>query len=156
MLKRLAIAVIAALAVGGAFAQTNKIEGLPIKLGDSIEAVKAALGTTLEPEESQSAVRRNTKSLRLKTRGIWVFFDQNGRSYNIRLDSPFPGTIAGVKIGDSRARLEERLGKPHKVLKQLAPTLVKPEPYLYYIDDVTTVRFDFDPDGEIETAFILK
>jgi hypothetical protein len=156
MMKYVLTLALALLLTGPVAAQNARIEGLPIKLGDSIEAVKAALGTTLEAEDSKSAVRRNTKSLRLKTKGIWVFFDQDGRSYNIRLDAPFAGNIAGVKIGDSRARLQETLGKPHKVIKSVFPSTLRPEPYLYYIDDLTTVRFDFDGDGEIETAFILK
>ncbi len=155
-MKRLFVLVAALWMAGIAIAQDKKIEGLPVSLGDSIEKVKSALETTLEPEESRSAVQRNTKALRLKTRGIWVFFDQDGRAYNIRLDAPFAGNVGGVQIGNSRALLVEKLGKPAKVLKDMVMGLNKFEPYLYYIDDRTTVRFDFDRDGEIETMFVLK
>ena len=145
------------LAVSGlALAQTKTIEGLPIRPGDSIEKVKTALRTTLEPEESKSALQRNTKQLRLKTKGIWAFFDPDGRVYNIRLDAPFRGNVGGVKIGDSRATLVEKLGKPAKLLKGATPRLKQEDPYVYYIDDRTTVRFDFNRSAEIETVFILK
>jgi len=139
-----------------ALAQGKAIQGLPVALGDSIEKVQSALGTTMQAEESKSAVQTNTKQLRLKTQGIWVFFDQDGKAYNIRLDAPFAGNIGGVKIGDSKAALTEKLGKPAKVMKGMMPGFRTQEPYLYYIDDRTTVRFDFDRDGEIETAYILK
>ena len=155
-MKQFLMIVFALLMAGTVGAQDKKIDGLPIKLGDSIEKVKAALGTAIEPEESKSAVQRNSKALRLKTRGIWVFFDQDGRAYNIRLDAPFAGNVAGVQIGQSRALLVEKLGKPAKVIKSVMIGLGQSEPYLYYIDDLTTVRFDFDRDGEIETIFILK
>ena len=41
-------------------AQDRRIEGLPIKLGDSIDEVEAALGTTLEPQASKSAAQPKT------------------------------------------------------------------------------------------------
>ena len=137
-------------------AQTVSINGLPIGLGDPVEKVRSTLGTTLEPEPATSASRRDTKQLRLKTRGIWTFFDQTNQVYNIRLDAPFPGNVGGVKIGDSHAHLVKTLGKPAKTLK-IGPALPdRIDPVLYYIDDVTTVRFDFDRDGLIETIFVMK
>src|SRR5882672_2241599 len=117
-MKQLLTIVLTVLMTGAVGAQDTKINGLPIKLGDSIEKVKAALGTDIEPKESKSAVRANTKMLRLKTKGIWVFFDQEGRTYNIRLDAPFAGSIAGMQIGQSRALLVEKLGKPARVIKR--------------------------------------
>ena len=156
-MKRLLIVGVVTLYAAVAAAQQRAIEGLPIKLGDSIETVKAALGTALEPEAYRSAAQRNARTLRLKTKGIWVFFDQDGRAYNIRLDAPFDGNVGGVKIGQTRAALVEKLGKPAKVVKGVVLAgLTQYEPYLYYIDDLTTVRFDFDRDGEIEVIYIIK
>lgn len=114
------------------------------------------LGTAIEPEESKSAAQSNTKALRLKTRGIWVFFDQEGRTYDIRLDTPFAGDVAGVQIGQSRSLLVEKLGNPAKILKGMAIDSNQADPYLYHIDDLTTVRFDFDQDDAIATIYILK
>lgn len=148
-LLMMAIAVLAT----GAFAQGKRIEGLPIKLGDSVEAVRAALGTTLEPDPAKSALPSGAKQLRLKTKGIWVFFDSNDRTYTIRLDAPFAGNVAGVKIGDPRAFLVKSLGEPPKVVKLPGKG---PAPYLYYLDDTTTVRFDFDQDDKISSIYIFK
>jgi hypothetical protein len=137
-------------------AQDRRIEGLPIKLGDSIDEVKAALGTTLEPEDSKSAAQPKTKALRLRTKGIWVFFDQTGRTYTIRLDAPFAGNVAGVQIGEPRAALVAKLGKPAKIIKKQPQFSKRLEVYLYYIDNLTSVRFHFDRDDEIETIFVSK
>lgn len=150
------VALLLALHSGLAISQSTEIVGVPIKIGDPIETVKAALQTSIEPEEMTSAVRTNTKALRLKTKGIWVFFDRTNRAYNIRLDAPFPGNVGGIKIGDSLALLEKTLGKPAKVMKIGISIPGRYEPYLYYIDDLTTVRFDFDRDGLIETIFVMK
>lgn len=155
-MKTFLMIVVVMLMTGTVGAQNKSIEGLPIKLGDSIEKVKAALGTAIEPEESKSATQRNTKALRLSAQGIWVFFDQEGRAYTIRLDAPFAGNIAGVQIGDTRALLEEKLGKPAKVMKSTGNDLNQSESYIYYIDGLTAVRFDFDQDGGIEKIFIVK
>jgi hypothetical protein len=153
-MKYFLMIAVAVLATGAFGAQGKGIEGLPIKVGDSMEQVRAALGTAMKPESSKSNPDSGTKELRLKTKGIWVFFDREGRTYSIRLDPPFAGNVDGVKIGHPRALLVEKLGQPVKVLK--GPAMMDSKPYLYYIDDLTTVRFDFDQDDKISTIFILK
>ncbi len=93
------------------------IEGLPeIRFGDSVAAVQKVLHTNLEPEVMPIAGPRmpvmspNRKTqLRLKTRGIWIFFDQD-KVYEVRLDAPFPGTIGGVRLGDSGEKVEKTFG----------------------------------------------
>ena len=144
------------LYTGSALSQPVSVVGLPIKFDDSIEVVKTTLRTTMEPEEATSAGQRNTKQLRLKTKGIWVFFDKTGHVMNIRLDAPFAGNIGGVRIGDSIVLLEKTLGKPAKLLKMGIQLPDRNDPYLYYIGDITTARFDFDRDGQIETIFLFK
>jgi hypothetical protein len=140
-----------------ASAQTKTIEGVPIGLGDSVEKVKTALGTTMEPEPIKSVFNRKITLLRVRTKGISAVFNEDGKVESIRLDAPFAGNVGGVKIGDARAKLMEKLGKPVRVLKsQSGSPFKQTEPYIYYVDDRTTVRFDFDRDDEIETMFILK
>lgn len=144
-----------AFACSCTLASAQKIEGVPVSLGDTVEAARAALKTDLQPEESQS-VRLGTTALRLKTKGIWVFFDKDGKAYNIRLDAPFAGGVGGVKIGNTRGFLVETLGKPATVVKGVVPIANQLEPHIYYVDDRTTVRFDFDRDGQIDHIFITK
>lgn len=156
-MKRIAAAaVFLGLFSGLAISQTAQIVGLPVKLGDPVETVKSALQTSLDPDESSSATYTNSKALRLKTKGIWVFFDRENRVRSIRLDAPFSGNVGGIKIGESLALLEKTLGKPAKVMKTEFAIRGRNDPYIYYIDDVTTVRFDFDRDGLIETISVLK
>lgn len=110
-MKYFLMIAIAVLATGAFGAQGKGIEGLPIKLGDSVEKVRAALGTTLEPESFTRAAEGDAKALRLKTKGIWVFFDREGRTYGIRLEPPFAGNAAGVKIGRSAPPSSLKLSK---------------------------------------------
>lgn len=140
-------------------AQPNEMTGLPIRLGDSIEKVKNALATNLDPEEipSTTLLRSSKKEkkhqLRLKTKGITVQFDGSDKVYAIRLEVPFAGNINGVGIGKSRNFLVEKMGKPVKILKE--PFALN-EPYIYYTDDITTVRFVFNQDDEIDIINIEK
>ena len=160
-MQKFLIIVLVILTTNTASAQSNKISGLPIRLGDSIEKVKAEIGTDIEPEEVQETTSRFATStqkekkqqLRLKTKGIWVFFDKSGRVYTIRLEAPFAGNVDGVEIGKSRAFLVEKMGKPVKILKQ---PFAFNEPYIYYTDDITTVRFAFDNDDVIDVIYIEK
>lgn len=164
MINKLVVVLLCALAIsltGCAHVHKKemlqKISGLPIQPGDSIENVKAALDTDIEPEAyNDSASRGKNKQLRLKTKGIWVFFDQSGRAYTIRLDAPFTGNVAGVEIGKSRAFLEEKLGKPTKIIERIPTLNNRSKPYLYNIDDNTKARFNFGDDDEIIYIFITK
>ena len=57
-----------------------KTDGLPeVRIGDDVEAVQRSLHTPLKPEEMESAIPPNSflpkkTQLRLKTRGVWIFF----------------------------------------------------------------------------------
>lgn len=133
-----------------------QVSDLPVKLGDSVESVQASLRTDAKPEPSQSAVTQGATALRLRTRGIWVFFDKEGKTYLIRLDAPFVGNIRGVKIGSTNAFLTEKLGPPAKTIKGSFAIPGQIEPVIYYLDDNTTTRFNFDRDGQIETISISK
>lgn len=164
MIKKLIVALLCTLAISQTgYAQDHneevllKISGLPIKPGDSIENVKSALNTDIEPEAyDNSASQGKNKQLRLKTKGIWVFFDQSGRAYSIRLDAPFTGNVGGVEIGKSRAFLVEKLGKPTKIIERMPTLNDRAKPYLYRIDDNTKVRFNFGDDDEISDILVTK
>lgn len=151
-----AVAVAVACSVShGALAAAPTITDLPVKLGDSVEDVKRALGTTLEPEPMESAVpnmpgRPKKFQLRLKTRGIWVFFEKD-RVVTYRIDAPFRGTVGGVKIGDDISKLRKLLGEPVKVNNFAGRTR-----YTYYFDDETTTNIVMSDDDAVETIFFIK
>ena len=138
---------------GAALAQTANIEGMPIQVGDTLDKVQDVYKSTMVPEPVTS-IHEGEKGLRLKTRGIWFFFDKGGKIDTIRLEAPFTGAVNGVRIGDTAAKLREALGEPVKTLKP--PVTPQYDAYLYYIDDRTTARFDLDGDNKIETVFLFK
>ena len=72
---------------------------------------------------------------------MWVFFSGSGRMNQIRLDPPFAGSIGGVKIGDPRSVLLEKLGAPKQ--KVAGPPNDPAEGYLYDVPGAIA-RFDFD------------
>src|SRR5262245_11671045 len=91
-----------ALTFGATLASAQSpIDGLPIRLNDTYAKVKRVYQTDLTPEPTESSAQKDAKALRLRTKGVWFFFDRGGRIYTIRLDAPFAGSIGGVKIGDS-------------------------------------------------------
>jgi hypothetical protein len=137
-------------------AATVNIEGMPIKIGDTVENVQQALSTNLEPEKKEdstsfASIKPSHKSeLRLKTKGIWVFFEK-GKVYTIRVDKPFSGSVGGIKLGDPSSKIEKILGPPVK-----RGTLGKQQTYTYYFDDITTTQINVNQDEEVETVFFIK
>jgi hypothetical protein len=89
----------------------NETERLLIKPGDTLNDVKNAYHTSAEPEPVKSNTPGST-CLRLQDMGIWFFFDNAGKIYVIRLESPFNGTIEGVRIGDNSNKVLRTLGEP--------------------------------------------
>lgn len=127
------------------------VTDLPIKLGDSVEDVKRALGTALDPEQMDQSIPNlpKKKQLRLKTKGIWVFFEKD-RVTTYRVDAPFKGSVGGVHIGDDVVTLTKMLGNPVKT-----GTFGTKTTYTYYFDDVTTTDFVLINDV-VETVFFIK
>jgi hypothetical protein len=145
------------LSVGRGSEPPRAVDVLPIKVGDSIETVRSALKTDQPLQDEQNAAIKGSRSLRLKTRGIWVFFDPKGFVYTIRLESPFTGKVGGLRIGDSKTDLVAKLGPPAKIRKSdLKTPHQPPDPYIYYLDDTTTARFDFDRDEIVVTMFLIR
>jgi hypothetical protein len=134
------------------------VEGLSVWFGDTVDKVQEAYQTKLEPEPTENAAARGTTSLRLKTKGVWFFFNREGKIYTIRLEAPFTGKINGVKIGDTASKMLKVLGKPAKVPRPIlgVNSNLLPRSYIYYPDDVTTANFQVNPDDEVETVFLTK
>jgi len=140
-----------------AWAESVKIKGMPVKIGDTVEDVQKALNTKLEPEKSISNMpsspfdaNKKKTELHLKTKGIWIFFEK-GKVYTVRMDKPFSGSIGGVKIGDPSDKIEKTLG----------PAVNKGkfgfyDTFTYYFDDQTTTRFDVNQDDEIQSILFMK
>ncbi len=85
--------------------------GMPVTLGDTYEMVSAAYKTHEPP--SPSPWNKETETwLYLKDQGIEFFFDSSNRITAIHFVAPWPGSIRGVKLGDTRERVKSLLGEP--------------------------------------------
>jgi hypothetical protein len=124
-------------------AEGVNVEGLPVWIGDTLDKVKEVYQTKLEPEPNDNTTQRGTTSLRLKTKGVWFFFNREGKIYTIRIEAPFHGKINGVKVGDTAATIRKILGQPAKVPRPIVslPNSVLPRSYLFCFDDLTTANF---------------
>ena len=132
----------------------GNIEGMPIHAGDTVEKVKQAYSIDKDPEPYTSETEENTTQLRLKTKGVWFFFDMDGKVYTIRFEAPFAGAINGVRIGDTTERMIDVLGPPVRTVKPL--TEAGPHSYIYNLDDDTTADFTTGAMGKVETVFLGK
>ena len=54
----------------------------------------------------------NRKYYRFEEYGIWVFFDMQGHLKTLRFETPFRGTVGGVKVGDSKEYVLSVKGSP--------------------------------------------
>ncbi|HEX2585751.1 MAG TPA: hypothetical protein VHL14_11495, partial [Steroidobacteraceae bacterium] len=90
----------------------KRVDDLNISIGDSIETVQSELHTNMVPEQSQSATVDGASSIRLRDRGIWIFFDKQGKVYTIRVDRPYSDSIDKIAIGDSQMDVLNILGRP--------------------------------------------
>jgi hypothetical protein len=125
---------------------------LGITIGDSISTVKQAFNTQANPEPFKSLGPNPRKSLlRQNTRGIWVFFNDEGLVDLIRLQRPFDAPIAAIRLGDDLAQLMEKRGKPIRQWE-----FGENVAYLYPLDDVLFVRYDVNKSREVETIFLMK
>ena len=155
-MKKLLLGLLFALALP---VYAHSISDLPVDIGDSIEKVKSALKTTQDVEDSKSAINKGATALRLRTKGIWVFFDASGSAYTIRVDAPFVGKVKNIGIGSTQRSVLESLGKPAKTIKSninIGPLANAVDPHIYYPDDKTTMQIKFDSDGLVETIFLSK
>lgn len=147
--------------MAGAYAQQSNVPGLPLKLGDEVQAVKAALNTSLDPEPIERSPllpagatdpNKGKSVLHLRTKGIWVFFNAAGKAETIRLDAPYAEAIKGIKIGDSTQKLTTTLGQPIKKPWSVFGTM---QAYQYVLDDTAYVNFSVNDDG-IQYVFVNR
>jgi hypothetical protein len=89
-----------------------QVPGLGVALGDPIEQVKQTCETRAEPQPFNSPSTKNGWTIRLTTKGIWLFSDQARRIINIRLDPPFSGEVGGIRLKDSLDKLKQAHGEP--------------------------------------------
>jgi hypothetical protein len=142
-------------ALTSSYAQASDIHGMPIRPGDTVEKVREAYQTKLDPESYDDSTNvAGRTQLRLKTKGVWFFFGKDGKIYTVRLDAPFAGSVNGVKIGDTPERMRQVLGKPIKTMKPFSDA-TEPDAFIYYLDDEMTANFHVE-DGHIETVFLSK
>lgn len=143
-----------------AFAQTSS---LPFKLalGDDVATVKAKLDTSTDPEPmprnpalppTAFDINKGKTVLHLRTKGLWTFFDKDGKLEVIRLDAPFDGDVKGIKLGDDDKKLMTILGKP---ITKPATAFLTMQAYRYVYDDSAYVTFDLNDDG-VQYIFINK
>jgi len=137
----------------GSFAEEGgSLWSLGITIGDSIATVKQAFNIQANPEPFKSLGPNARKSvLRQNTKGIWVFFNDEGLVDLIRLHRPFEAPIVGIRLGDDLTQLMDKRGKPIRQW-EFGENMA----YLYPLDDVLFVRCDVNKSREIETIFLMK
>jgi len=143
------------------YAQQSSLPGLPVKLGDEVQTVKASLNTPLDPEPMERSpalppgavdVNKGKSVLHLRSKGIWVFFSAAGKAEIIRLDAPFAGSVKGIKLGDSSQKLTSTLGQP---VKKPWTVFVTMQAYQYVLDDTAYVNFSVNDDG-VQSIFVTR
>jgi len=139
----------------------GSVSALDIHMGDSVNTVKSVLKTGVDPMpvSRPSTLPANVPdmnagktSLHLVDKGIWVFFDQNGRVYTVRVDAPYAGEIKGIRVGDDAGTLRARLGEPLPSMGPVAPPGF--QSHRYVLDETRYVRFDV-LGARIRTIFIM-
>jgi hypothetical protein len=155
--KKISLFIFISALTFAAHAETIAIEGLPVHLGDTVQEFQSAMDTGIEPEAMPTANQFAPQKtmIRLKTKGIWVFFNKQQKIETIRLDAPFQGNIGGVTIGSSHDAMIKKLGNPASIMNGNLQRQDRSFPALYFIDDKTEARFDFDRDDEVARIFIF-
>jgi len=126
---------------------TQKL-GLLVKPGDTHDQMKSAYHMPLNPEAPPIGY---PSSEYLPQEGICFFFDQTGKIYNIRLESPFQGDVKGIKVGDSSETVLKSLGEPTR--SAALPGQSSPNIF-YYTHEGMELRFDAS--GVVQTIFLSE
>lgn len=87
---------------------------LPVNFSDTLDKIKTAYNTTEapEPDINPATHKQDGTTLYLKDAGVVFTFTDAGKIKVIGLLKPYAGTVAGLKIGDTRDAVEKILGKP--------------------------------------------
>ena len=118
----------------------DPIKAESINRGDGVTRVRELLGINEDPlpyEGAGGGFKYNFPEF-----GIWIFFDENLCVRTLRFDSPFPGKIGGISIGDSKKTVRQVKGKPDRKW----PVDDGIDRWLY--DRGGYVRYDFDPETD--------
>jgi hypothetical protein len=125
---------------------------VPVKLGDTIEKAKTAYQTVVEPKPANIPERPAVKFLQVPGKGTWLFFDEAGEIYTIRLERPFQGQVVGVKIGDSLDSVLHTLGNPRRRL----PVLGLPDSFVYQPGNNLSTNIRFNRSGTVEAIYVSR
>jgi hypothetical protein len=141
------------LASESTFPQTLIAE-VPFKLGGDVHTVKAAMNFASNPKpvEGETLTNREVSYLNAPWRGIRAFFNKDGHVDLIRLQYPFPGSIHGIKIGDSTKRALATLGQPTRTSWALFANMY---PYSYKLHDDTEICLLVDRRDEVRFIFLV-
>lgn len=149
----LVFAVAAALHVAEpAIAQTSAwpVDGLRVQLGASAETVQNAYGIAGPPRPMHKD-KPTTKMLRAPVLGLSFFFEGNDCLSNIRMDAPFAGSVAGLKLGESLAKMKKLLGEPMR-----PPwSFNRQQAHIYPLTPAALARYDVSPNGGITSMFVM-
>jgi hypothetical protein len=118
----------------------SKLIATEIKKGETIETVKQKLGLgspTRLPDPDRLIYHYHLPEL-----GFWVFFNESGIVYSIRFEAPFPDSIEGVLIGDSKDQVIGAIGKPQRLLPM-------PDSRNRWLYDKLKIRVDFNDKSEL-------
>jgi hypothetical protein len=87
---------------------------LPVNFGDAPAKIQNAYHTAQAPAPDIDATthKQNGTTLNFTEAGVDFGFSNDGTIKVIGLTAPFKGTVAGLKIGDTRDAVEKVLGKP--------------------------------------------
>jgi len=123
----------------------NWLDGTSQKVKNSCQS--------LSNREPSKSVMPGTTQVRVRAEGVWCFFDSTGQPYDIRVEAPFSGSIAGIRIGDSLIQLQQVLGNPIKRV-QIAPNM--PETLFYKLGNSFLLRIQLTRSDLVETMFIVR
>ncbi len=126
---------------------------LPFKLGDDVATVKSALQIAADPQPMTSPIPSAPPQTFLHSidRGIWAFFNPQGKVIVIRFDAPFAGSISGIKVGDRLEKVTGTLGQP------IRPPWIPGDiqPYLYSFNAKSNVCFHVSSTRGVQSIFII-
>jgi hypothetical protein len=136
------------------------IDGGMVAIGDTYEDVKRAFGDVKTPTECKNASKSCSTMLRLDDRGIWLFFDAQGKIYTMRFGRPWDGSVRGIRIGDPSNKIESLLGTPNGTDGPNAGSgpyyyeVKGSRRYVYRKDGVFIASYTLDSSSKVETIFV--
>jgi len=99
-----------------------------------------------------TSTKPDTLMVQVRQHGLSCFFDRDGELYDIRMDAPFMGSAAGVRIGDDIHRVHELLGRPTNERSSLQ----NPSTLFYKMDQSITLRIQLSNRDIIESMFVVR